>query len=189
LAKVNVPIPKKCKLGSKTVDCVFLGYAQWSIAYRFLIVKSEVSDMHVDTIMESRDTTSFENMFPMKDMHSISSFSTEIAPESIAPVESSKQPVENEEILQKDDSEAPRRSKKQRVAKSFGDGFTVYLVDDWKEVVHNKMDSILSNGPWELTEQLYGCKPVGCKWMFKKKLRPDGTIKKYKAQLVAIGYT
>jgi hypothetical protein len=130
LAKVNVPIPKKCKLGSKTVDCVFLGYAQWSIAYRFLIVKSEVSDMHVDTIMESRDTTSFENMFPMKDMHSISSFSTEIAPESIAPVESSKQPVENEEILQKDDSEAPRRSKKQRVAKSFGDGFTVYLVDD-----------------------------------------------------------
>jgi hypothetical protein len=51
------------------------------------------------------------------------------------------------------------------------------------------MDSILSNGPWELTEQLYGCKPVGCKWMFKKKLRPDGTIKKYKAQLVAIGYT
>ena len=27
LAKVNVPIPKKRKLGPKTVDCVFLGYA------------------------------------------------------------------------------------------------------------------------------------------------------------------
>jgi len=33
LAKVNVPIPKKRKLGPKTVDCVFLGYAQRSIAY------------------------------------------------------------------------------------------------------------------------------------------------------------
>src|SRR6266542_2669504 len=40
LAKVNIPISKKRKLGPKTVDCVFLGYAQWSIAYRFLVVKS-----------------------------------------------------------------------------------------------------------------------------------------------------
>jgi transposase InsO family protein len=26
-AKVNIPIPKKCKLRPKTVDCIFLGYA------------------------------------------------------------------------------------------------------------------------------------------------------------------
>ena len=50
------------------------------------------------------------------------------------------------------------------------------------------MDSILSNGTWELTERPYGCKPVGCKWIFKK-LKPDGTIDKYKARLVAKGYT
>jgi hypothetical protein len=30
---------------------------------------------------------------------------------------------------------------------------------------------------------------VGCKCVFKKKLRPDGTIKKYKARLVAKYYT
>jgi len=29
---------------------------------------------------------------------------------------------------------------------------------------------------------------VGCKWVFKKKLRPDGTIKNYKVRLVAKGY-
>ena len=55
LAKVNIPINKKHKLGPKIADCVFLGYAQRSIAYRFLVVKSEVPDMHVDSIMESRD--------------------------------------------------------------------------------------------------------------------------------------
>ena len=59
LAKVNIPINKKHKLGPKIVDCVFLGYAQRSIAYRFLVVKSEVLDMHVDSIMESRDATFF----------------------------------------------------------------------------------------------------------------------------------
>jgi hypothetical protein len=30
---------------------------------------------------------------------------------------------------------------------------------------------------------------MGCKWVFKKKLRLDGTIDKYKAMLVAKGYT
>jgi hypothetical protein len=30
---------------------------------------------------------------------------------------------------------------------------------------------------------------VGCKWVFKKKLRLNGTIDKYKASLVAKGYT
>jgi hypothetical protein len=34
-AKVNIPINKKHKLGPRTVDCVFLGYASYSIAYRF----------------------------------------------------------------------------------------------------------------------------------------------------------
>ena len=108
-------------------------------------------------------------------------------------------------VLEKDDNEVPKRSKRQRIEKSFGDDFIVYLVDntptsiaeayaspdadDWKEAVQNEMDSILSNGTWELSERPYVCKPVGCKWVFKKKLRPDGTVDKYKARLVAKGYT
>jgi hypothetical protein len=60
LAKVNVPAPKKGKLGPKIVDCVFLGYTQRSIAYRFLVVKSKVPDMHVDTIMEFCDAIFFK---------------------------------------------------------------------------------------------------------------------------------
>ncbi|KAK1649354.1 hypothetical protein QYE76_067159 [Lolium multiflorum] len=108
-------------------------------------------------------------------------------------------------VIEKDDNEAPKRSKRRRIEKSFGDDFIVYLVDDtptsiaeayaspdaddWKEAVHNEMDSILSNGTWELSERPHGCKLVGCKWVFKKKLRPDGTIEKYKARLVAKGYT
>jgi hypothetical protein len=81
----------------------------------------------------------------------------------------------------------------------------VYLVDDtpttiieafaspdadyWKEAVQDEMDSILSNVTWEVTDRPYGCKLVGCKWVFKKKLKLDGTIEKYKARFVAKGYT
>ena len=67
LAKISVPITKKHKFGPKTVDCVFLGYAIHNVGYRFLIVKSGVPDMHVGTIMESRDATFFENIFSMRD--------------------------------------------------------------------------------------------------------------------------
>jgi hypothetical protein len=51
------------------------------------------------------------------------------------------------------------------------------------------MGSIMSNGTWEMVDRPYGRKPVGCKWVFKKKMRPDGTVEKYKARLVAKGYT
>jgi hypothetical protein len=90
MAKVNVPINKKHKLGSRIVDCVFLGYASCSIAYIFLVVKSEVPDVYVDTIMESRDATFFEHIFPMKDIHSNSRYSSQITLEHSTPVESSE---------------------------------------------------------------------------------------------------
>ena len=73
LAKMSVPITKKRKLGPKIVDCVFLGYAIHIVGYSFLIVKSVVPDMHVGTIIESRDATFFENIFPMRDGTSSSS--------------------------------------------------------------------------------------------------------------------
>jgi hypothetical protein len=60
-----VSINKKRKLRHKTVDCIFIGYAFHSIGYRFLIIKSGVPDMHVGTIMDFRDATFFEDIFPM----------------------------------------------------------------------------------------------------------------------------
>ena len=113
--------------------------------------------------------------------------------------------MEHFESHVEENNEVPIRSKRRRTAKSFGDDFLVYLIDDtptsiseayasedadyWKEAVRREMDSILANETWEITDRPYGCKPIGCKWVFKKKLRPDGTIEKYMARLVAKGYT
>jgi hypothetical protein len=51
------------------------------------------------------------------------------------------------------------------------------------------MNSILINGTWETCDLPIGCKPVGCKWIFKKKMKPDDTVDKFKASLVAKGFT
>jgi hypothetical protein len=90
---VNVPINKKRKLGPKTVDCVFLGYAFHSVGYKFLIINSGVPDMLVGTIIESRDAIFFENEFPMKITHDVSSNEPTIPHELFIPVDTLRNPM------------------------------------------------------------------------------------------------
>ncbi|PHT80977.1 hypothetical protein T459_13992 [Capsicum annuum] len=58
----------------------------------------------------------------------------------------------------------------------------------WKEAVNSEIDSILSNHTWELVDLPLGNKPLGSKWIFKRKMKVDGTIDKYKARLVVKGF-
>ena len=46
----------------------------------------------------------------------------------------------------------------------------------------------MQNNTWELVNLPPGNKPIGHKWIFKRKFRPDGTIDRYKAHPVAKGY-
>ena len=46
----------------------------------------------------------------------------------------------------------------------------------------------MENNTWELVDLPSGSKPIGHKWIFKKKLKVDGTTDKFKACLVAKGY-
>ena len=120
-----------CSSDLKTVDCVFLGYAFHSIGYRFLIIKSEVSDMHVGTIMESNDANFFEDIFPMKDKPSSSNQEMpSMSSQELVTISELTIPMEHHDNPFEDDNETPKRSKRQRTAKSFGDDFIVYLIDD-----------------------------------------------------------
>ena len=139
----------------------FLGYAIHSVGHRFLIINSSVPEMAVDTIMESRDATFFENEFPIKNTPSTTGheFIIPHEHENLTPIEQIEEPyMQNPE---EDDTIVTRKSKRQRTAKSFGDDYIVYLVDDtpttieeaysspdadlWKEAVRSEMDSVMSN--------------------------------------------
>ena len=45
---------------------MFIGYAENSATYRFLVTKSENSLVDVNTIMETKNADFFENIFLMK---------------------------------------------------------------------------------------------------------------------------
>ncbi|GKE03730.1 zinc finger, CCHC-type containing protein, partial [Tanacetum coccineum] len=57
-----------------------------------------------------------------------------------------------------------------------------------KEAINDEMDSIMGNNTWVLADLPPGCKPLGCKWIFKRKLKVDETNEKFKVRLVIQGF-
>eukprot|EP00253_Pinus_taeda_P021721 PITA_21721 len=53
----------------------------------------------------------------------------------------------------------------------------------------DEMASLHKNEAWDLVELLAGRKPIGSKWVLKKKTNVEGKVEKYKADLVAKGYS
>jgi hypothetical protein len=60
--------------------------------------------------------------------------------------------------------------------------------DLWKEALRSEMESIMYNGTWEVVNRPYGCNLLDVNGCSRKKLRPHGTIERYKERLVAKGY-
>lgn len=116
LAKVGIPDPKRKKIGPKTVDAIFVGYASGSNANRFLVVNSQINDISNNTMMEARDAVYFEDKFSYKTKTSSqpSSSSSQPAPED----DSDPEPIAE-----------PRRSKRSRIERNFGDDYFTYLVE------------------------------------------------------------
>ena len=150
LAKVAVFPPKKVKIGPKTIDCIFIGYAHNSNAYQFLVYESNILDIHKNTIMESRNASFFEDVFLCKSKEELSSLKRML-----------KTINENSQEQNKEVEVEPRRSKKARIEKYFGIDFLTYMLEGkpqtfkeamncteslmWKEAFKSEIDSILQN--------------------------------------------
>ncbi|KAE8661030.1 Importin subunit beta-1 [Hibiscus syriacus] len=60
---------------------------------------------------------------------------------------------------------------------------------EWRHAVFEEMNALKNNGTWEVTDLPEGKQIVGCKCIFTTKIKPDGSIDRYKARLVARGFT
>jgi Reverse transcriptase (RNA-dependent DNA polymerase) len=51
-----------------------------------------------------------------------------------------------------------------------------------------EMKTIEKNETWEMTDLPKGHKLIGVKWVYKKKMTPQGTIERHKMRLVVKGH-
>ena len=191
---VRVPEPKIKKLGERGIECIFIGYALRSKAYRFMVI--EPNDfISVNTILESTDAlfdeTRFSSIPRLRDVVS-----------QVPEMEHNDSQVQDQQEVDSNDALELRKSKRERKTKNYGLDFLVYLVEGfsdsisncvpycfnvesdpityeeamsssdasfWKEEIDDEMTSIMGNDTWKLVNLPLGCKLIRCKWVFKTK--------------------
>ena len=60
---------------------------------------------------------------------------------------------------------------------------------EWIDAMNEEIKSMKDNDVWDLVPLHEGVKPIGCKWIFKTKRDSKGDVERYKARLIAKGYT
>ena len=58
----------------------------------------------------------------------------------------------------------------------------------WLDAMNSEIDSMYTNKVWTSESAPNGVKPIGCKWIFKRKTSVDGKDIIFKARLVAKGF-
>ena len=60
---------------------------------------------------------------------------------------------------------------------------------EWLEAIRSELRSLIRAGTWRYAHQAKAANVVGCRWLFRLKRDKDGNIAKFKARLVAQGFT
>ncbi|KAE8662552.1 hypothetical protein F3Y22_tig00113302pilonHSYRG00055 [Hibiscus syriacus] len=60
---------------------------------------------------------------------------------------------------------------------------------EWMTAMKEEIDALQQNQTWDIVPKIKDVKPISCKWVYKIKRCPDGSIERYKARLVARGFS
>nr|GEV41475.1 zinc finger, CCHC-type [Tanacetum cinerariifolium] len=121
-AVVRLPGPKLKTLGERGIECIFVGYAKHSKAFRFFVIEPNESDA-INSIIELRDAIFNENRL-----------SSVCRPSLMIPngTEDNGGSVVTEEVVQQLEPEL-RKSKSHRTPKNIGPKFQLYLIEGTRD--------------------------------------------------------
>ncbi|KAL0307349.1 UNVERIFIED_CONTAM: Retrovirus-related Pol polyprotein from transposon TNT 1-94 [Sesamum radiatum] len=181
------------KLDSRSSFCRFIGYLKETAWYCFY-------DSSEQKVFVSRNGVSLEKGFP-----------TDTRRDELLLEESSEAPQSNAGTLyaptvSTDNVPILRRSPRvpqprkrygflsvtgqlDNDSKTYGEAMSDIDSGKWLEAMKSEMDSMSSNQVWKLVDRPKGVKPIGYKWVYKRKIGADGEVTTFKARLVAKGYT
>ncbi|GJX22789.1 zinc finger, CCHC-type containing protein [Tanacetum coccineum] len=161
-AVVRLPDPKLKTLGERGIECIFVGYAEHSKALR-------------DAIFDGHRFSSVPRPSQRSLKDRTEDFGGSVVSERVT-----------DEIVQQSEPEL-RKSKRHRTLKDFRPEFQLYLIEGTRDEVSDQHPYCFNveDDPKTFDDAM---KPLGCKWIFKRKLNVDGTVEKFKARLVIQGF-
>ena len=181
-AYVHVPKEKQTKLDIKSEKCIFIGYKDglkgyklWNLVTRKVVYSQDVVFREVKDVIkhEVQPKEPVKMEFELKEEES----------NSVAEEESK---YEEPQTLAVRRSVQERRQPERYSPSTFCSNFSLFVTDDdprtvkeamdsedgklWKEAMVDEMTSLHKNEAWDLVELPAGRKPIGSKWVFKKKM-------------------
>jgi hypothetical protein len=202
-AYVHVPKENKNKLDKKVEKCIFIGYKDGLKGYKLLNPETKKVVYSQDVVFrEMKDVVKQEVLPSKKEPEKIEFDLKDDEANSIEEHESEEEDPHNP-VLRRLDQE--RRLPERYSPSDFRSNFALSITDDdprtvkeavdledgnlWKRAIEEEMASLDKNEAWDLVEFPAGRNPIDKKWAFKKKLNAEGKVEKYKAWLVAKGYS
>ena len=197
-AYAHIPKDERQKLDSKMRKCIFLGYGKETKGY-------QLYDPNEGKVIFSRDVKFNEgekeegtvtNNAPVHLIELDFTDNCEMTSDS-----------ENCPTEQPIAESIPRRSERERQPpdfygvkvnvtsqspkepKSIEEAINSPEKSKWEKAMETEMQSLKANKVWDLVELPKGRKAIGSKWVYKVKTGADGQIERYKARLVAQGFS
>nr|GEZ33525.1 hypothetical protein [Tanacetum cinerariifolium] len=199
-AVVRLFDPKLKTLSERGIECIFVEYAEHSKAFRFYLIEANDSVL-INSIFESRDAIFDKNRFSSVPKPSHRSLVNETKDIGCSVV--TKEVTEDVVQRPKPDLRKDKRNRspkdfrtefplyvieRTRDEVSYQHSYCFNVDDDpktfneamksqdvvfWKKAINDEMDSIIGNNTWLLADLPPGCKTLGCKCIFKRKLKMD----------------
>ena len=203
-AYAHIPKDERGKFDTKARKCVLLGYGEETKGYRLY-------DVTTKKVIHSRDVRFNEKAKDCRhDSHDVTNEDYQLIVDFSHGVGSETDHDNEEEQPNHEDhghDEPPRRSTRQRrqpdyygrehsslcekphQPASYPEATTGPDREKWQAAMETEMMSMQENEVWDLVTLPAGRKTVGSKWVYKLKTGADGSVQRYKARLVAQGFT
>ena len=161
--------------------------------------EEETSVNHTNKMVEEEEETSVNHtnkMVEEEEETSVNHTNKMVEEEEETSVNHTNKMVEEEERISLRKKNAPNRygdwvstAIEKNEPCFFKDAINGRMKDNWIEAMKNEIESLNQNEVWDLVELPQGRKAIGCKWIYKIKINADGEVERYKARLVAQGFS
>lgn len=214
---VHIPKEKRKKLDAVSRKGIMVGYAEGSKGYRILLDDGSITVARDVIFSEGRTTatTTSENHATLDAEPDVdTSEPTAVEHDDSEDTETDPQPPQGSQTGDTPEAQAsdedlmggryPRRERSAPVSywrgnhqahvaeiqepTTYEEAVQSEHKEQWITAMNEEMESLLTNGTWELEKPPKDVRPIPVKWVYKVKRDANGNIERFKARLVAKGF-